>query len=525
MLPSTSEPSLWVVSPLGCPSSSGPGNCANLRGFLFNPNKSASWEPQDIYELPAFSESSLGYTGNASLGFDNVTLGWPGSGGPTLKHQAVFAYAAPDFYIGSLGLTPRPTNITGFSDQVPSMLGLLRNQSVIPSSSYGYTAGAIYKKPQPVFGSLTLGGYDATRMAAENLTVKMGPDDTRDMLIGLEAIRTGTTELLPSPVTAYIDSTVSHIWLPKSACPRVASTFDLEWNPTIRFFLVNETQHDALIARNPSLVLSLSNGADRGTIINITLPYASLDLTLGYPLVGNSTSRYFPIRCADNDTQYTLGRVFLQEAFLIADYERSIFSISPARFPDPVTAAELVSIYPPDASHLAPLSQPESGVTANTGLAGGAIAGIVIVVALSLVGILVLAIWYAKRQKAAPTRHAIPLMPDDNLPPDQDFKAHVQPYIGQKVELDAEGTKFSGHEVTGDNSPISPALSGGSKSLDGFPFQAFEVVLPTEKEGSPTEPAVGPFYEMEATVAKEATQELESPAPSGPSPFPSPHDD
>src|ERR1019366_4883174 len=46
-----------------------------------------------------------------------------------------------------------------------------------------------------------------------------------------------------------------------------------------------------------------------------------------WPLVTKNSSRYFPLKRAANDSQTTLGRAFLQEAYLIVDYERSNFSL------------------------------------------------------------------------------------------------------------------------------------------------------------------------------------------------------
>jgi hypothetical protein len=69
--------------------------------------------------------------------------------------------------------------------------------------------------------------------------------------------------------------------------------------------------------------------------VNITLPYDAFDLQLSYPYLPNTTyadpsKYYFPLRQAANETQYVLGRAFLQEAYLITDYERNNFSIHQA---------------------------------------------------------------------------------------------------------------------------------------------------------------------------------------------------
>lgn len=91
---------------------------------------------------------NLPYTSNfddGDYGFDTLGLGYSGSGGPTLDHQVVASIATKDFYLGNLGLTPRPVNFSTFDDPSPSFLTSLRNQSMIPSLSYGYNAGAQYR--------------------------------------------------------------------------------------------------------------------------------------------------------------------------------------------------------------------------------------------------------------------------------------------------------------------------------------------------------------------------------------------
>lgn len=338
-----------MVLTQGCIASD-PDTCDYLRGSTFHINESRTWQDQGLFRLPLRSERYLGYSGSADYGFDNITLGWPGSGGPTLDHQVVTGLATKDFYVGSLGLSPYPINFTNFSSPFPSMLTTLKNDNIIPSLSYGYTAGAPYL-PIPRYGSLTFGGYDATKSSPENITVVMGPDTNRDLVLGISAITSGQESLLPDSVVAYIDSTVAQIWLPVAACERFESVFGLVWNEDLNLYLMNDTLHDKLMATDPKVTFSLNPGLNNATkAINISFPYASFDLTGGYPLVGNTTSRYFPLRRAQNSSQYTLGRTFLQEAYLTVDYERSTFSISQALFPDPGVAANLVPIHELDAT-------------------------------------------------------------------------------------------------------------------------------------------------------------------------------
>ncbi|KAG5655355.1 hypothetical protein KAF25_006858, partial [Fusarium avenaceum] len=92
-------------------------------------------------------------------------------------------------------------------------------------------------------------------------------------------------------------------------------------------YLVNESHHDQLLASNAEVSFRLSDVLEGGSTVTITLPYQAFDLKAEYPLVEN-ISYYFPLRRAMNESQYTLGRTFLQEAYLTADYERGVFNIS-----------------------------------------------------------------------------------------------------------------------------------------------------------------------------------------------------
>ena len=92
---------------------------------------------------------NLPYTSNydnGHYGLDTLGLGYPGSGAPSLKKQVMATVATKDFYLGNLGLAPRPVNLTTYQDSYPSFLTNLHNQSLIPSLSYGYNAGAQYRK-------------------------------------------------------------------------------------------------------------------------------------------------------------------------------------------------------------------------------------------------------------------------------------------------------------------------------------------------------------------------------------------
>ena len=90
-------------------------------------------------------ESNLGLEGNGDFGLDTLSLGIPGTGAPIVKQQVVAGIAAKDFYIGNFGLGPEPTNLTTLNNPQQSLLSTLKEQNLIPSLSWAYTAGARYR--------------------------------------------------------------------------------------------------------------------------------------------------------------------------------------------------------------------------------------------------------------------------------------------------------------------------------------------------------------------------------------------
>jgi hypothetical protein len=145
---STSIYQTLVVVPQGCGANT-PPNCGTLRGGEFTLYTSSTWENNTANPLkniyPLLVDTQFGYTGNAELGFDTVSLAGP-AGPTTLQNQTVGGFAVTDSYLGLFGIDPRPSNFSGWPPPVPSYLQNLRNQSLIPSLSWGYTAGNQYRK-------------------------------------------------------------------------------------------------------------------------------------------------------------------------------------------------------------------------------------------------------------------------------------------------------------------------------------------------------------------------------------------
>lgn len=150
----------------------------------------------------------------------------------------------------------------------------------------------------------------------------MASDISRDLVIGLQDItytdsKVTNGKLLNEGILTFIDATVPHIWLPQDACTLFEEAFGITYNSTANRYLVNSTLHTQLQSQNASVSFLIGNDVNGGNTVTITLPYEAFDLQVGPPLV-DTTQYYFPLRRAANSSQYTMGRTFLQEAYVSA---------------------------------------------------------------------------------------------------------------------------------------------------------------------------------------------------------------
>lgn len=480
---STASYQTWVVLPQGCEAAADPKACANARGWIFDSSASSTFDRIGIYDL--WIEQNIGYSGNAVYGYDTVGLGGQGEGGPTLLNTTVGTFAVEDFYLGVFGVNPKPTNFTDFNTQSPSYMTLLKEQDYIPSISFGHTAGASYQSTG-VLASLTLGGYDTSRFIENDVTWTLAVDNDRDIMVAIQSISTPSavesspiaTELLPTPIYAYIDSTVPQIWLPLEACAQFESEFGLVYDNTTNLYLVNDTLHESLLDRNASVTFSLATSLTGGPTVQITLPYAAFDLTAKPPYQGlSNSSLYFPLQRAQNDTQYTLGRTFLQEAYLSVNWETAKFNVSQVSW-DTSAQENLVAMPPSgdssnESSFMSRLTNSDlSGSTSPGTIAGAAVGG---VLAAAVVAAAV-AWWCIRRKKRAGQI----LVPDNEKPePRRSSLARLsglaglgrQPAVFPKAELDGSSTPqkglLSAHGSTASD-PSSPSR-GMVSGLHGIP--------------------------------------------------------
>lgn len=225
-------------------------------------------------------------------------------------------------------------------------------------------------------------------------------------MVGVQAISTTSqtssspSQLLPTPIYALADATVPQIWLPVAACQIFEQEFGLIHDETTDLYIVNASLHSTLLTRNASITFTLGQSTSGGATVDIVLPYASFDLTASPPYQGleNSTT-YFPLRRAANESQYTLGRTFFQEAHIGVDYERAKFNISQCTW-EQNAAADIVTVLAAETTDSVNYSGNTTTASKHSsGLSVGAIVGIAIGAVAVIAIIAGILIWRWRRQK------------------------------------------------------------------------------------------------------------------------------
>lgn len=359
------------------------------RGGVFTYSQSATWidtMPHKLDDMAVFQRYGLKDMG-AEFGRDTLSLGYVDSGNVVVPSAVVGGVLDVKYFvIGQFGLRPEPTNFTDKSEMNAgqrSFMQRLRDHKSIASLSYGYTAGAYYRKyhemkrnalqsvltPPEVSpgtpGSLTMGGYDANRRTGKEASFPMYSDIDWPLMVKLNAVvinargAAPTTNLLSRSISTILNSTMgtrglvggsstaismridsgtSFIYLPEWTCDTIESLLGLQHdqNDPGGYYFLPEASQSKLVNANASMdfVINGLKDSSKDSAITITLPFAALVQELSYPL-SQETVKYIPIKKATNPEQYVLGRTFLQEAYLTADYERQRFSLHQAEFPYP----------------------------------------------------------------------------------------------------------------------------------------------------------------------------------------------
>lgn len=486
VLVSTALGQSWVISANktegGCLSTD-PSTCPQTRGGLVNINASSTWQDQGIYGLGLEQniEDYLDEYDTGDFGFDTLGLGAAGDTSDDLNGQIIAALATKDYDVGFLGVTDDPTNFTQFDDPHASYLSSLKTQSKIPSLSFAYSAGAQYR-PNKANGTLTLGGYDASKFTPNDVAFTMASDISRDLVVGLQSITfsdatTTNDELLSTGgILTFIDATIPHIWLPVEACQAFEDSFGIEWNSTIERYLVNDTLHNELQKQNASVSFIIGNAVEGGSTVNITFPYASFDLNISAPFV-DTTQYYFPLRQAANSTQYTLGRTFLQEAYLIVNYEHTNFSVSQNSW----VANSPSQLIPIAAASNATTSKLIKITTPSHKISTGAVVGIVVAV-VALVIVAAIAVFFIIKHRRKRRNVEKDETEGDEMTPFHKAEMDATPVGKLPFEERPYGHKF-GEEMDGSNPDLGMDMRKGSEMEGSNPDLVMAAKLKSEMEG------------------------------------------
>ncbi|KAF3916460.1 hypothetical protein ABW21_db0209619 [Orbilia brochopaga] len=387
VLPATSWQEIWVIDSSACGNAS-PETCSDRRGQLFNVNSSSTWQDRGLYKTDLAKD--LGYNAIGDYGMDRVGITNMDSQ-VTLDKQVVVTVASNQWYTGMFGLGNQPTNFTNFNDPQPSFLTSLYNKGLIPSLSWGYQAGANYRG-KTTSASLVFGGYDTSKYVDNDIVFTQSNDFTYAFLVSLSSLQVsgiyvngeqGTAELLDSDwrrttssQQIAIDSSTSYMWLPNATCAIFESALNLTYNEATGLYLLTDDQHDQLLNTNPMFTFSIADTAQNTTTLNLKIPYNAFSLQAnGAEILGSNTkSWYFPLKRLPEEGNPRLGRAFMQEIYLFAEYHFGTFRVFQADWSN--RPANIVTHLPTQTF------KKNSGSSTPIGaIVGGAVGGVAVIAA------------------------------------------------------------------------------------------------------------------------------------------------
>ncbi|KAK8010520.1 eukaryotic aspartyl protease [Apiospora arundinis] len=391
---------LWVVESSGCDSTN---VCKTARGNVFDVGASKSWGALGQYKLgPDILAGNGDYAMETIVVYDSTTkLQTP------LQKQIVAGINDTQYFTGFFGLGITPGK---FQDAVAlsPLASLVEKAGVVPSHSYGYTAGAYYGGESGTPISITLGGYDKNRFVPHATNFNLNTEREPEVLV--RGINAQVTNLDKAPskwsstsrtllafnesVKAVIDTTTPYLWLPTPVCEHFAEALGLKWNETFGLYMYsNNGNFDSFLRPDLSFTFTLSSSdnldnfghpLDVPGAVNITISANAFAQTLRFPFqnlfsYGDAAIPYFPLKRHDNASQAIIGRSFMQETYMITNYEASTFSLHKALFPqNPRQNTSIVTINSDSTSpYPGPASQPGSqkeglGIPQIVGIAVGA---------------------------------------------------------------------------------------------------------------------------------------------------------
>lgn len=288
---------------------------------------------------------------------------------------------------------------------------------LIPSMSYGLHVGSVYPEMPP---SLVLGGYDSSRLISDPI---VSDTDTFTLnTMGLSSVggyqyygepEPNDNQLSSPGMEVTINPGAPYMYLPRETCDRLAEFLPVIYNEDFNLYTWDKSgdfeAFESIVTTLHFLTFGFASSNNRTQEINV--PFALLNLTLESPLVSEPTP-YFPCSPLQDGQQATLGRSFLQAAFLGQNWQSERLFLAQA--PGPDGGPENVQAIANDDRLLTPATNAPSWISTwsstvppwkdpssdgDGGLSGGVLAGIVVGVIALLVIVAGLALWLFRRRK------------------------------------------------------------------------------------------------------------------------------
>ena len=245
--------------------------------------------------------------------------------------------------VGELSLGPVFNQSFSESKGTPSINaslvpGDLEAQKVIPSNSFGLHIG-IGVEALKLDLSLWFGGYDASRIVGpisfQSTSDSLFAIDLLDLGIGVDhggsplsslpqqgLLSQGNSSLSNTGISVTLNPSAPYLYLPSSTCAAIAKNLPVTYNAGKDLYFWNTADpRYATIVTSPTYLSFVFRGSSGD--LTIKAPFHLLNLTLEEPLVSKDTP-YFPCQPPQGPgSHYSLGRAFLQAAFIGVNWARA----------------------------------------------------------------------------------------------------------------------------------------------------------------------------------------------------------
>ena len=402
-----------------------------------------------------------------------------------------------EHFLGIFGMGITQGNFESTVARSPITVAV-QEYGLIPSYSYGYTAGAHYRNMP---ASVTLGGYDAARFVDHNndFTVSKSDSLLRTLVRGIQVSSAegqvapeewgSDTQLLSqmnTSFTALIDTSIPFLYLPNKVCDAFAEALNMTYHDSIDLYGLSNDQYQDFRSKDSfSFTFSFSSTDNNDNfgeplnvpgVVNITIPMQAFVSTVEYPFYdeaieyGEPAQPYFSLRRSGDNETFIIGRSFFQEAYLLTQFDKQVFSIHSALFPsDPIGEADIESLVQPDNS-----PYPPPAATRSHGLSKGEIAGIVVGASAAVV-VAVIVVGCCWRRRRNTRIHGV--VPDSEGEKRSTTSVTPEP-VQSNSPLSRVWAKLARRNRSKSKLPSSPG--DASQPLEAPNTQVYELPVPAE---------------------------------------------